>query len=208
MWSREIEQRVQEIFLKVDPDFDEASKGYFYRAQPLFYNKIHMRETLTHLLEKKVPEKARILDYGCGAGQFLLFLWKFGFRNLHGWDQNVRWLKAGEAIFDELGSRSDVTFKQIGRDAIYDILGTADGPFNIITMFGLIYGHGIDVPRTLKSVAAALAPGGRFMANDGKHDPNEMEGWIADAGLTLERSIIVRTRSGMENGIYFCTRIA
>jgi SAM-dependent methyltransferase len=206
MWSREIEQRVQEIFLEVDPDFDEASKGYFYRAQPLFYNKIHMRETLTYLLEKKLPETARILDYGCGAGQFLLFLWKFGFRNLHGWDQNKRWLVAGGALFKDLASPKDVAFKQIGREAIYDILGTAGQPFNVITMFGLIYGHGIDVPRTLKAVAAALAPGGRFMANDGKHEFHEMEGWIAEAGLILERSIVVRNRTGIENSIYFCTR--
>jgi SAM-dependent methyltransferase len=207
MWSREIEQQVKEVFRKVDPGLSEVANGYFFRdAQPLFYNKIHLRETLPYLLSRELPATARILDYGCGTGQFLLFLSKFGFRNLHGWDQNPRWLQAGQAIFDELDELQNVSFRQIDRDAIYDIAGTAGEQFNVITMFGLIFGHAIDVPKTLVSVAQALSPGGYFIANDRKHSPRKVEHWLDTAGLKLQRSIQVHNQKGMRNCVYFCQR--
>lgn len=206
-WGLSTERQVQTLLDEHDPKLkEELSKGYFYRANPLFYNKVHMRETLAFLLSRSLPSDAGILDYATGTGQFLLYLWCFGFRNLHGWDQNKRWLDAAAYLFSRMADEKDVHLRKVERPAIYDIRGEAGQKFDVITMFALIYGHNIDVPKTLKSVSMALHPGGVFVANDKNYAPEDVKNWLDESGLKLLRKLTIESERSIENHVYFAVK--
>ncbi|NES77033.1 MULTISPECIES: methyltransferase domain-containing protein [unclassified Okeania] len=207
-WSLGIEDEIKSVLLEVDPRYEkDICQGFFYRSNPFFFEKIHLRETLMFLLQKEVKKDSRILDFGTGTAQFLLFLAKFGFNNLHGWDHNQRWLTAAEKLFLELDNPDSVTLQRIEKPAIYDIVSQSGSKFDVITMFGLIYGHGIDIPNTMVSVYNALNPGGFFIANNSKHTKDEMKNWIVKAGLSLISTISKSDATDNEiNKIYFCQK--
>ena len=110
---------------------EEICGGFFYRSNPMFSSKFFLREALIELLSLKISFEAPILDYGCGTGQFLYYLWAHGFRNLEGRDWNERWLIAGRVIFSELSDEKPATFTKTDKDDIYNI----SGKFQVITLF-------------------------------------------------------------------------
>jgi SAM-dependent methyltransferase len=207
MWGIEIEKKMQDILAAHDPKYpEEYSKGYFYRSNPLFLPKTHMREALVFLLDCKVPPTARILDFGCGTGQMLLFLAKFGYQNLFGWDANERWLSGAREIFRQLADPNAAQFRCVDRDCIYNIKGADSEGFDAITMFVLIYGHGIDTARTLASVAEALKPGGFFIFNDGVHEAEMILEELRRTPMNLHRRIQIASAKTIDNNIYFCPK--
>lgn len=192
MWGTEIEDRMRHALIELDPGYEaEICKGFFYRATPLFQNKIHLRESLVYLLNEHLPPDTPILDYGCGTGQYLLYLRHHGFTNLHGWDQNERWLVAGRHLFERLASPKDASFRKVPRDSIYDLKGFGGQAFGVVTMFGLIYGHGIEIERVFESVYDTLLPGGYFFANDSNHQPSLIRRLLKEAGFQVKLFISV-----------------
>jgi len=184
-WGYEIEQRIRDVLLELDPKYEEGySKGYFLRAAPLFHNKLHMRETLA-FLDYREKRDIKVLDFGCGCGQFLLYLWRHGYHDLEGVDSNERWLVGAREVFAKLAPEAKVPFRAVSKEEIYAIQGRYDA----ICMFGLVYGHGIDVPKTFAAVAAALNPGGLYFVNDSTHAPADMVAWLRGAGLEPLRAI-------------------
>jgi len=193
MWGTEIEAQIRDTLLEHDPAYEnEISKGFFYRATPLFQNKLHQRESLVHMLQHKVPLDTPILDYGCGTGQYLLYLWHHGFRNLTGCDHNQRWLDASRYLLDRLTQPGAADLVKVARDSVYDIASHfGAGKFGAIMMFGLINGHGIEIGKVFGSVHTALRPGGLFFANDPVHPIQEVKALIQASGLKLEQCITV-----------------
>lgn len=202
-WGYGIEKRIREVLLELDPKYEEDySKGYFLRAVPLFYNKLHMRETLAYL-DYRGDNSVKILDFGCGCGQFLLYLWMHEYRNLEGVDANDRWLIGAREVFRKLAPESKVPFRSISREEIYGIGSTYD----VITMFGLVYGHKIDVPRAFQATAAALNADGLYFVNDSKHSPEQMQAWLRDAGLEPLKLVTV-SNCGENAAVTNCVYIA
>lgn len=206
-WGYETEQRIRDVLLELDPKYEEQySKGYFLRAAPLFYNKLHMRETLAHL-DYCGNKSVKVLDFGCGCGQFLLYLWMHGYRNLEGVDANERWLVGARQVFSRLAPGAEVPFRPITRDEIYGI----NGRYDAITMFGLIYGHKIDVPRAFQATAAALNPGGQYYFNDSKHPQEQVLSWLRGAGLEPLKLVTVSNcgrNAAVTNAFYIAQKKA
>lgn len=90
-----------------------------------------------------LPHNARILDFGCGAGAFLLDLHQAGFTALAGCDFDP---KVAATALPDLPFFSGI-----------DALG--DEMFDVITMNHVIE-HVEDVPQTLARLRAHLRPGG------------------------------------------------
>ena len=209
MWGVEIETKIKSVLEHYDPKYrDELSGGFFYKSNPLHVYKLHMREFLVYLLDRGVSSSARILDFACGTGQMLLYLWHFEFRNLHGWDANARWLSGANELFSQLADPTSVQFRSINREAVYDIKSIDPQPFDVIMMLGLIYGMGIDPVRAIRSAAAAVKPNGYFICNDHVHEPASILKAIDEAGLNVRRHIVAHNRPGPGNNVYFAQKIA
>ena len=91
---------------------------------------------------------AKILDYGCGSGQFLSELSDAGFKNLTGYDFDQ---KAREA------ARSSGAHVVDDEDEL-----TAMGSFDVITMNHVIE-HLVDPITSLSRLSCLLNPGGRII---------------------------------------------
>jgi SAM-dependent methyltransferase len=205
MWGIETERQIQEILEQCDEKYKTGyALGFFYRANPLFLTKIFMREALSFLLNRNISASARILDLGCGTAQMLLLLRQFGYRNLHGWDANKQWLLGARELFARLADAECVQLRTVDRDAIYDIKAADPEAFDVITMFGLLCDHGIDLDRALSSARDALKPGGILIFNEWRSDAEAVLASIERAGLAVNRRVQVYSGATIENNVYFC----
>ena len=206
-WGTDIEANIRQTLLSIDPAFErELANGYYSRANPTSRDQTHLREALVQLQHDNTAKDAPILDYGCGTGHFLLMLAKFGFTNLHGWDLNPRWLDAAQTIFERLHAMDACSFRQIDANQIYE-LDERTEKFDAIFMFGLIYGHGIELDRALDSAFRTLTPGGLFAANDNAHEREHVLQCARDSGFRVIRTLEIRDgEHHVENLIYFCRK--
>jgi SAM-dependent methyltransferase len=101
-----------------------------------------------------VERDTRILDLGCGYGEFLYFLQRNGYTNTSGVDLNDRQLEVGHTL--------GVWNLQLG-DATA-VLAESRGEFDFISAIDILeHIPKNQVLRLLEQVYSALRPGGRFV---------------------------------------------
>lgn len=113
-------------------------------------------------VDHAVPRGGRMLDIGCGTGHGLL---RFGdrFDAVIGVDHSPAMLAMAAA---KLKARGRVnTF--LVRDNVFEFIGSVVTPFDFVTAIGCFH-HLLPetLPGLLRSVANALAPGGRLLIAD------------------------------------------
>ncbi len=114
-------------------------------------------------LVERVPEGARVLDVGCGAGLFLGLLAMSG--RLHegvGFDADDAAIARAEAMAKAAGLQATLDLRAIGVDAPWP-----EGPFDVVSMIDVMH----HVPRASRpgiydAVATRLRSGGLFVYKD------------------------------------------
>jgi hypothetical protein len=120
---------------------------------------------------------------------------------LEGRDWNRRWLNAAASIF-EVVTEQTVTLQHVDKQDLY----TIPGVFDVITMFGFIYGHHVDVARTFQSVCNALPSNGLYFFNDKTYPPAQIQRWLSEAGLNLVEHITVMIPITLSSNFYIATK--
>ncbi|MET9365876.1 class I SAM-dependent methyltransferase [Streptomyces sp. NPDC006632] len=140
------------------------------------------------LLKRAVPRPdARVLDLGCGGGEWLLrALADHPHLRAEGVDISERALAHARAAAGARGVGERLTLHQ--RDAA-DF--TAAAPFDLVLSVGATHAHG-GLLRTLAAARKHLAPGGHVLVGDGfwEREPTpeavEMLGELSDLATTLD----------------------
>lgn len=160
-WSHQIEEKIRSELLRIDPRFkNEIYGGYFYRRMPWALNNFYMRDSLAYLKEQYATRTGvKILDYGCGVGVFLLYLWKHGFRQLFGRDVSEAFIKAGTQLIRRFNAGQSIRLSTVREQDIYNI----HGEFDAITIFDFLHEARFRLPEVFNSVAEALRRNGTFL---------------------------------------------
>jgi SAM-dependent methyltransferase len=148
--------------LRVTSDADNVYAGYArsrpnYRAPTQPTELLARREPVfrKHFLPLLPTERgARILDLGCGYGEFLYYLQRIGYTNANGVDLNDRQLEVGRSLGVRNLHLGDATA----------ILAESRGEFDFISAIDVLE----HVPKNkvleiLEQIYSALRPGGRFV---------------------------------------------
>jgi 2-polyprenyl-3-methyl-5-hydroxy-6-metoxy-1,4-benzoquinol methylase len=148
--------------LKISSDTDRVYAGYVgtrpnYRVPTRSVELLSLREPVfrKHYLPLLPAERdARILDLGCGCGEFVYFLQRNGYTNASGVDLSDRELEVGRAL--------GVCNLQRGEAAA--VLAESRGEFDFISAIDVLE----HVPKNqvlglLEQIYSALCPGGRFV---------------------------------------------
>lgn len=156
-WSIRDEEKIRRELLRIDPRFEkEIYEGYFYRRMPSSPSNFYMRESLAYL-KANYARGRKILDYGCGVGTFLFYLWKHGFHNLYGADTSREFFNA--AVKLQRAFRASFHLQTVDSNDIYSIGGT----FDVIAMFDFLHEKRFRLPLVFESVGNALTPKGTFL---------------------------------------------
>ncbi|MFJ6071203.1 SAM-dependent methyltransferase [Streptomyces sp. NPDC093065] len=148
-------------------------------------------ESVRRLLTRAVPgDGARLLDLGCGGGEWLLRA-LVGHPRLtaEGVDLSGSALDHARAAAARLGVADRLTLHR--RDAAGF---TAPHPFDLVLCVGSTHAFG-GLPATLAAAREHLAPGGRVLVGEGfwERDPSPeavgMLGDLADLPTTLDRVV-------------------
>lgn len=102
-----------------------------------------------------VSSQARILDFGCGAGGFLKYLERLGYRDVTGFDVDVRY-----ASFCRTHARARVEHAEDGLAFLDSAAGTYDFVFAREVVY---YFPRSEVSRWFGALADTLRPGGRLV---------------------------------------------
>lgn len=164
-WSIADEEKIRRELLRIDPRFKkEIYSGYFYRRTPSSLSNFYMRESLAYL-KALYNRNIKILDYGCGVGTFLFYLWKHRFYNLHGADTSRGFLNA--AVKLQRAFKASFPLQTVDPNDIYAIAGTFDvitlGEFDVIAIFDFLHEKRFRLPLVFDNVAMALKPNGTFL---------------------------------------------
>ena len=116
-----------------------------FRDDPVFNRK--MRELLDTEVAPKIPKDARILDVGCGNGEFLQAAKERGYRAL-----GIDFAPAAQRACEARGLRATV-----GDFLTYDF--GADAPFDLVTMWDVVE-HLPEPIEFLRRARSLLAPSG------------------------------------------------
>jgi SAM-dependent methyltransferase len=169
-----------------------------YELEDDFWWYAGMRRAVAALLDRYVGRVGRVLDAGCGTGANLAFLARYG--------QPVGVDLSAEALQFAAQRRPDA----IARGSV-DALPFADGSFDLVTSFEVIYHLAVaDDRRALAEMARVTRSGGwllvRAPAYDwlrGAHDravhtrhrytASELRAKLRDAGLEVMRTSYLNT---------------
>jgi SAM-dependent methyltransferase len=148
--------------LKISSDAERIYAGYAgtrpnYRAPTESAELLSLREPVfrKHYLRLlPIERSARILDLGCGYGEFLYFLQRRGYMNARGVDLGDKQLEVGRSL--------GVCNLQC-KDAAA-VLAESRGEFDFISAIDVLEHVPKDsVLELLKQIYSALRPGGRFV---------------------------------------------
>ena len=137
-------------------------------------------DPLTEQLAELDRPLGRVLDIGCGRGQFSLFLWELGLaESIEGFDFDAR-----KVAVAGLAARGDAVFH------IGDALTSALPGMDAVLLFDVLHYLTPEQQRSLlECVAASLAPGGRLLVRE----LDKRQGWGSAVGQWFER---IATKSG------------
>jgi SAM-dependent methyltransferase len=148
--------------LKITSNADKIYAGYArtrpnYRIPTQSAELLSLREPVfrKHFLPLLPTERgARILDLGCGYGEFLYFLQRHGYTNAYGIDLNDKQLEVGRSLGVSNLQWGDAT----------SVLAESRGEFDFISAIDVLE----HVPKNqalelLEQIYSALRPGGRFV---------------------------------------------
>jgi SAM-dependent methyltransferase len=150
-------------------------------------------ESVRRLLERGVPAgegQARLLDLGCGGGEWLLrALTAHPGARAEGVDLSESALAEARAAAEELGVRDRLVLHRQDATSF-----TAPHAFDLVLSVGAAHAFGGLLP-TLDAARGHLAPGGRVLVGDGywAGEPSpeavEMLGDFADLAGTVDRVV-------------------
>lgn len=123
--------------------YDAQYQGF--RDDPVFQRNV--REMLRARLAPDLPREARVLDVGCGNGEFLAACGERGYRAL-----GIDFSEAAARACEARGLRATV-----GDFLTYDF--AADAPFDLVTMWDVVE-HLPDPVQFLRRARSLLAPSG------------------------------------------------
>jgi len=141
--------------------------------------KLQMDPLTEQLVELDTP-LGRVLDIGCGRGQFSLLLWELGLATaIEGFDFDARKVAAAQ-----LAAGSDATFR------VGDALTSPFPRVDAVLLFDVLHYLTPEQQRSvLEHAASGLAPGGRLLVRE----LDKREGWGSAIGQWFEK---VATKSG------------
>ncbi len=164
-----MEKKIQKLLVKIDPAYERGrGRGFFYKQMPSNFSRFYMREQLAFIQYNWDGIKnLKMLDYGCGVGTFMLYMWHHGYTDIEGRDVSIKEVETTKKLFNAFGCPFTATHVEM--DAIYDITGD----FHIIFFNDFLYVTHLDVPRILKNTKKALVQHGfvclDLFEHQGKH---------------------------------------
>lgn len=152
----EMENRIRAVLLKTDSTYKTTyGKGFFYKQMPSNLSRFYMREQLAFIQHNwNGIKNIKMLDYGCGVGTFMLYLWHHGYTNIMGCDISVKEIETTRKLFEAFGC--SFTVSTVEMDDIYDITDL----FHVIFFNDYLYAKHLDIPRILENARKALVPYG------------------------------------------------
>jgi len=169
MWKKEYEDEIQQMLLQINPDYrGKIKRGFFFGQMPSKPSRFYMRDALAWL-QVNVGEHRRLLDYGCGVGTFMAYLWMHGFKNLTGADITESDLDTAALILKHFKVLPN-HLMHVQPEQIYEL----PQHYDCIFMFDYLYGRAFNLDHIIHSAFAALAPGGVLMFDlfDYEETPN------------------------------------
>jgi SAM-dependent methyltransferase len=108
-----------------------------------------------------LDRRTRIVDLGCGDGQFLRLASAMGFTDVHGVDLRIPWTLRAKQLIKPLRTRRWRLPFRLRAASITD-LPHPDGYFGFAACVSVIE-HGVPIEPFLSEVSRILAPGGRAL---------------------------------------------
>ena len=152
----DIQKKVRNVAINHHHDVADTFKG-FYNAPDRFVNAFNYgRHKVDRLMDaelKRLPAGARILDIGCGTGEYLKRVTRLGFSAV-GVEPAVAMRDYAQAENPELTIVDGVTTALPFEDNAFDFL---------LSLEVLRYLHGDDVQLAMREMLRVLKPGGRAL---------------------------------------------